>query len=80
MLRNRLFKRFGKDGLQEPVDNIPSQGIKTADTYPTIKELASRVLNPNYRPLTQSMLGIGTIKDEAGYEKQNGELNDLLVN
>jgi len=75
MLRNRLFKRFGKDGLQEPVDNIPSQGIKTADTYPTIEELASRVSNPNYRPLTQSMLGIGTIKDEAGYEKQNGELN-----
>jgi hypothetical protein len=75
MLRNRLFKRFGKDGLQEPVDNIPSQGIKTADTYPTIEELASRVSNPNYRPLTQSMLGIGTVKDEAGYEKQNGELN-----
>ena len=75
MLRNRLFKRFGKDGLQEPVDNIPSQGIKTADTYPTIEELASRVSNPNYRPLTQSMLGIGTVKDKAGYEKQNGELN-----
>ena len=75
MLRNRLFKRFGKDGLQEPVDNIPSQGIKTVDTYPTIDELASRVLNPNYRPLTQSMLGIGTPKTKEEYEKQNGELN-----
>ena len=75
MLRNHLFKRFGKDGLQEPVDSIPSQGIKTVDTYPTIDELASRVLNPNYRPLTQSMLGIGTPKTKEEYEKQNGELN-----
>ena len=75
MLRNHLFKRFGKDGLQEPVDNIPSQGIKTVDTYPTLDELASRVLNPNYRPLTQSMLGIGTPKTKEEYEKQNGELN-----
>jgi hypothetical protein len=70
MLRNRLFKRFGKDGLQEPVDNIPAQGIKTVNEYPTIEELASKV-----RPLTNSMLGIGTPKTKEDYEKQNGELN-----
>ena len=70
MLRNRLFKRFAKDGMSEPVDKLSNAGLDPIQQYPTIEEIASKL-----KPITPDMMGVGTPKTKKGYEKKFGKLN-----
>ena len=70
MLRNRLFKRFAKNGIEEPVDKISNAGLDPIQQYPTLEEIASKM-----KPITPSMMGVGTPKTEKEYEKKFGQLD-----
>jgi hypothetical protein len=70
MLRNRLFKRFAKDGIQEPVDKLSNAGLDPIQQYPTLEEIASKM-----KPISPDMMGIGTPKTKKEYEKKFGKLN-----
>lgn len=70
MLRNKLFKRFGKDGLEEPVDKISGKGYTPSQDYPTIDEIAKSL-----KPISMDMLGVGVPKTKEDYEKNYGRLN-----
>jgi hypothetical protein len=70
MLRNRLFKRFAKNGIEEPVDKISNAGLDPIQQYPTLEELTSKM-----KPITPSMMGKGIPKTEEQYETNSGELS-----
>jgi hypothetical protein len=70
MLRSHLFKRFAKDGMAEPVDNVSSQGLDVVQGYPTIEEIANKL-----KPITPDMMGVGTPKTKKEYEKKFGKLD-----
>jgi hypothetical protein len=70
MLRNRLFKRFAKNGIEEPVDKISNAGLDPIQQYPTLEEIASKM-----KPITPSMMGKGIPKTEEQYETNSGELS-----
>lgn len=69
MLRNKLFKRFGKGGMQEPVDGLANAGLNPMQDYPTIDEIVSKL-----KPITQDMMGLGKPTSEKEYEKKYGKL------
>ena len=70
MLRNRLFKRFAKDGIEEPVDKLSNAGLDPTQQYTTLEEIVSRM-----KPITKDMLGNSMPKTEEGYETNFGKLS-----
>lgn len=70
MLRNRLFKRFAKDGMSEPVDKLSNAGLDPTQQYTTLEEIVSKM-----KPITPEMLGKGIPKTEENYETNSGELS-----